>query len=476
MSHDQEPTWRTQVQFLVLHPERPAILVRAGLESGGEDRARVESDEIDHQPVLPVAEAARFVWAPDSAWFVASLGELLGVEGLRMLRRAAREVDEETRNQELVMVAEWPSAGQAPAEGWSWVEAGAFDRLAPLDALGRQAVEAWLEEQTSGRVPVQRPPWARERSGWHREACEWIDGCLADRGVRRTGPVEQVKSWGISCVLRAPTEDGPVWFKASGEQPLFVDEAAFTLALARHLPRWAPEIMGARPGPGWLLMRDLGPPVYSREDMDEAHRERLKLELLAALPGFQASTAERLEIWREVGCPDRGLAVAIEQAHALLDDPLLAESLQAEEIERLRAVLPAIVEACQRLAAAGLPNVLVHGDLHPGNLALRGEDFVIFDWTDACIAHPMVDLLLIAFEEDDARRGRLQDAYAAGWAELRPEISIEPLWPLARVATELHQAVSYQHILHNLEPGRPELWGGLGQFARRLIEAAERLT
>jgi aminoglycoside phosphotransferase (APT) family kinase protein len=63
---------------------------------------------------------------------------------------------------------------------------------------------------------------------------------------------------------------------------------------------------------------------------------------------------------------------------------------------------------------------LVHGDLHLGNVAKGPGGPLIFDWTDACVAHPFLDLATIrrgTGEVDVAEaelRARLRAAYLAG--------------------------------------------------------------
>jgi aminoglycoside phosphotransferase (APT) family kinase protein len=45
------------------------------------------------------------------------------------------------------------------------------------------------------------------------------------------------------------------------------------------------------------------------------------------------------------------------------------------------------------LATYAVPPSLVHGDLHLGNVALGPRGHLFFDWTDAGVAHPFLDLL-----------------------------------------------------------------------------------
>jgi hypothetical protein len=46
------------------------------------------------------------------------------------------------------------------------------------------------------------------------------------------------------------------------------------------------------------------------------------------------------------------------------------------------------------LIECGVPDTLVHGDFHPGNVAGRRPDsYVILDWGDSFVGHPLIDEL-----------------------------------------------------------------------------------
>jgi hypothetical protein len=86
-------------------------------------------------------------------------------------------------------------------------------------------------------------------------------------GVERTGDVEQphVEEW--STVMRVPTDEGPVWFKANHE-PLR-HEAALTLVAARA-PTRVPTLMAFAPDSGWMLMRDGGRRLRERVEEERS--------------------------------------------------------------------------------------------------------------------------------------------------------------------------------------------------------------
>jgi hypothetical protein len=56
------------------------------------------------------------------------------------------------------------------------------------------------------------PSWTMPR--WYADALPWIDEQLDAAGAAQTGPMTQVRSWGLSNVLRCPTAQGDLYFKA----------------------------------------------------------------------------------------------------------------------------------------------------------------------------------------------------------------------------------------------------------------------
>jgi aminoglycoside phosphotransferase (APT) family kinase protein len=164
-------------------------------------------------------------------------------------------------------------------------------------------------------------------------------------------------------------------------------------------------------------------------------------------------------------------------AHAIRD--LLADrddllGLEPNERERLAACLPELLERCELLAEGPLPVALVHGDLHLANVARGRDGYVFFDWTDACVAHPLMDLLLVIFEEDEALREALRDVYLAAWIETASPDELLELWHLAQPLAALNQAISYLSIVDSVEPGTGgELTPMLPWWLRKALAAVD---
>ena len=123
----------------------------------------------------------------------------------------------------------------------------------------------------------------------------------------------------------------------------------------------------------------------------------------------------------------------------------------ADETIELRRLEPALEQLCRRLDALGPPATLVHGDLHMLNVARLNGELVYFDWTDACISHPFLDLISLQWEPDETSRAVLLNAYLEGWdGAAEPELLQEAV-ELAAVVRPLHHAVSYRTIVAGLE-------------------------
>jgi hypothetical protein len=97
-----------------------------------------------------------------------------------------------------------------------------------------------------------------ERLGWFRSIEAWIKAQLTHLDAPPTGPVEQVKHSFLSCVLRAPTMAGWIYFKASNGSSLMVNEAVLTQALARRFPWALPQLLVIDPARDWMLLVDFG--------------------------------------------------------------------------------------------------------------------------------------------------------------------------------------------------------------------------
>ena len=269
-------------------------------------------------------------------------------------------------------------------------------------------------------------------SDWRAEAIAWIEEAI---GGSPAGAVEQPHVFPWSTVLRVPTREGDLWFKASA--PVHRFEAALALELVRVLPDRVPEVVAADPGRGWLLMRDAGTQLRDLAGGPDqlAHWERL-LPLYAELQIALAPGASKL---LTLGVPDERLENLTAHFERLLgdEDALLVgqpEGLSIDELARLRAAVPEVAALCRELAAYGVPETLQHDDFHDGQVFVRDGHYRFLDWGDSCVSHPFHTLVVTlramaykqGFEPGGPEVERLRDVYLEpfGGSELAAAVDL----------------------------------------------------
>lgn len=369
----------------------------------------------------------------------------------------------ETDGTDATVELELRDADWTPPRNGRWVGLGELDRL----PLRHEDERTLLAGHLAGLElePPARSPWARP--GWLAEVAGWIEEAAAASG-RTVRAIEQVKHWSLSSVLRVVTDAEPLWFKAGADLPLFAEEGPVTAALARRFPEHVLAPLAVDRTRNWLLL-----PAFDETFGWDAPLA-LRCEALGRFADLQRRSASVRKDLLADGCLDRGLDVLISQLPGLVADPDATARLEPDEAAGLRRRLPDLLDACRRLAALGLPETLVHGDLYILNVARVEGRLVYFDWTDACVAHPFIDLLQLQWERDEAARAALLDAYLAPWQGAASPETLAEAVELATIVTPLHHAVSYAHIVAGLEPAARaeiDLTAGFLRAALRRVES-----
>jgi hypothetical protein len=133
------------------------------------------------------------------------------------------------------------------------------------------------------------------------------------------------------------------------------------------------------------------------------------------------------------------------------------------------------VDACAALIDIGLPDTLIHGDLHPGNVVLTPAGHVVVDWSDAAIGNPFVDLVtfVIRAKDRDVRR-RLADTYIESWDGAARPARRDDIAGLAMVVGSVYQVATYLSLLPAMDPPDGALFEGADvKWAKRALDALE---
>jgi hypothetical protein len=293
---------------------------------------------------------------------------------------------------------------------------------------------------------------AYARPGGPQADLAWADQVLASRGLPRTGVPKQMRTWNLSSIWVLPTARGPVWLKSV---PRFFAHEGAMLELLAPLTDAVPPLLGH--DRGRVLLGDV-----PGEDHHGAPTEVLR-RMVPLLVAIQVATMGRVDDLLATGAfdwrPPGFDAMAVDVVERT------ANQLDVATRVALRGLLDGLPERHAAIASCGIPETLVHGDFHPGNV--RGDDtrLVILDWGDSGVGHPLLDQTAF-FERVPAQD---QHSVVADWSALwrkaipgsNPDRAAELLQPVAA----LRQAVIYRLFLDRIEPAEhiyhsadPAIW------------------
>jgi len=346
------------------------------------------------------------------------------------------------------------------------------DAAAIREALGE------LDSYVRGDRPG---PFARP--GWLRELIRWVEEQIGPLGLRLIGGFQQWNASPTFSLLRLETNDGAVWFKATGEPNSH--ELSVSVLLARLFPRHVPRILGIhRSWNGWLSAEASGTALDEISDCSTWERVAGELAELQI-----ASIGKSRELLggrcKDLRLP--GLVKCVDSFLARMADFMAAQEKTSPaplSNSELASLGEGLKESCSLLQSFGLPDTIGHIDFNPGNILVSPERCVFLDWAEGCVTNPLItfEYLRRHMERSGVKQpaadARLCTAYLRPWAayfsqeELRRAMAAAP-----PVAVFVHATCG--DTWHTLDPvSNPASAGYFRSLARRMyrdtVLAAER--
>jgi hypothetical protein len=259
-----------------------------------------------------------------------------------------------------------------------------------------------------------------------------------------------VRPW--STVLRIPTEDGDVWFKAN--MPVQAYEAAVVQILAERRPELVPRLLAVEAERGWMLQADGGKLL---RPLVEGTDHGVWVNILPLYAELQIAAAQDRTRFLHAGAPDRRLAVLPAQFAELVAH---AEDfgLTPEEADGVRGLVPRAAALSEELGALGVPETIQHDDFHDGQVFVRDGGYVFFDWGDSCVSHPFFTLLVtlavlahyLGLELESPQLHRFRDAYLEPWTRFRPLDELRTAVPAALWLGSVCRSLSWNLVVSAL--------------------------
>jgi Ser/Thr protein kinase RdoA (MazF antagonist) len=281
------------------------------------------------------------------------------------------------------------------------------------------------------------------RPGGPRRDLAWAASALAARGLQLAGAPEQIKTWNLSSLWRLPLSpaqpgQGSAWLKVVPE--FFSHEGALIAALADHGP--VPRVLGFERGR--VLLAEI-----PGEDGFHAPLEQRR-QMIDLLVQLVTACRARLPELLALGLPDfraQPLSAAIESSFERY-----CSELDPEDARRLSLFLDQLDARWRQLTDCGLPDGLVHGDFHSGNVRVADQQLALIDWGDAGIGHPLLDQAAFLERVPPEQRQPLREHFCAAWQRAVPGSDPARAAQLIAPIAAARQTVIYDRFLDQIEP------------------------
>lgn len=297
---------------------------------------------------------------------------------------------------------------------------------------------------------------------WQQQVHNWIRAEVQHHFMRITGEIEQPHANPWSTVMRVPTDEGTLFFKASAAETVY--ESTLTHMLAGWYPDCMPELLAVDTAHGWMLMRNSGESLrtLTRPTQDIKPWERV----IARYAELQIGLANHVDEMLALGLPDhRPAALPALYTQLLADAKILRidqeKGLTSAEYQQLLDLTLRFKQICADLTAVGIPDSLNHGDFHDGNVLIKNGRITFFDWGDASVTHPFVSLrtffvsIEIALDLDEYAftpgMAGLLERYLEPWQAFRSKEALMSAYELSKPAASIAKALAWWQVISRLD-------------------------
>jgi hypothetical protein len=307
---------------------------------------------------------------------------------------------------------------------------------------------------------------------WQKKAHEWIHSEAERQSIHINGAIEQPHMYPWSTVMRIPTNEGTLFFKATAAETMY--ESALTQKLAEWSPDCMPELVAVDTAHGWMLMRNGGEQL--RASIRPTQNIKPWEPVIKQYAELQIGLAEHVSEILALGIPDHRPAVLPARLAQLLTDKEILlidqeKGLTSDEFQQVQNLTSRFEQICAELSAFGIPDSLNHGDFHDGNVLLKNGRITFFDWGDASVTHPFVSLrtffvsIEISLKLDDytftTEMSGLLDRYLEPWQKFASQDALLAAYRFSKPVASIAKALAWHQTISRLEGSLRTQYAGI---------------
>jgi thiamine kinase-like enzyme len=172
--------------------------------------------------------------------------------------------------------------------------------------------------------------------------------------------------------------------------------------------------------------------------------------MVSLLVGLQVQWLDRAPELLGFGLPDWRAEPFVALAAATL--ARTADQLDADTVRVCERIVDGLASRFTAIEACGVPDTLVHGDFHPGNLIGDDNNLVLLDWGDCGLGNPLLDRAAFIPRVPADQRSDLLAHWDRLWLAAVPGCDPARAGELMGPVSALRQAVIYDGFVSAIEP------------------------
>lgn len=324
-----------------------------------------------------------------------------------------------------------------------------------------QYIKKWLNQTRNKEFSV---PWFNK--DWSKKIKPQIISILTNQGFKSIISITQYYVSAISCILKIETEKGFIFCK-SVLPPIFKNEPKITQALTSYLPDYFPEIVFTDNKQGLILTKDFGKDILSEnKDFDNW------LKTVKSYAKLQIEMIKNKDQLLNEGMFNRSLDSIGQQLKDMLkmSDKIFLDqenSITSEELNKLTDNFEKVENLIKELQFYNIPETIEHGDLHAGNIAIKDNRIIFYDWSDCAISHPFISMRVFFwnfFDKDGKIKEKLDyfpdisnsynllvDSYLNEWSEYGSKEDLKKAFEISQKVSYIAFVIQYIALVDSME-------------------------
>ncbi|MBI4727832.1 hypothetical protein HY768_11560 [candidate division TA06 bacterium] len=289
-------------------------------------------------------------------------------------------------------------------------------------------------------------PW--QNPGWHQKTQKYFIETLRKK-EKVTGKirVQQIKTWDLSCVLKAVTNKGSYFLKAIPAKYKF--EASLSAFLSKFLPQYSLELVAIKLPENYLVSKEA-----QGKTLDQLHGTIRWEKALSDFALFQISLIPKTKELQRLGIPTWPKDT-LEKTLFLPAGkyPGAKRMFKDADLRIMDAKIARLKKLYSQNRINTIPDTLEHGDFWAGQVFYNNGKTKFLDWSFATITNPFFSLICffdhIKYYRKDIGKAavlRLINAYLKPWEKYAAQNQLARYFALSQQVAILYYALVYKRI------------------------------